>query len=99
MKKKMMKTLKKLLLDSITEPDKKTFCPLRILAIAGIIQYLALSVHLFYKSGTFDYQAYAIGFAAIISGAGVALGLKKDTPAAAQDQPPDGPATQGNNAG
>ena len=75
-----MKTLRKLLMDSITEPDKKTFCPLRILAIAGIIQYLALSVHLFYKTGTFDYQGYAIGFAAIIGGAGVALGLKKDSP-------------------
>ena len=78
----MMKALKKLLLDCVMEPGGKTFCPLRILAIAGIVQYLALSVHLFYKSGTFDYQAYAIGFAAIISGAGVALGLKKDTPAA-----------------
>ena len=94
-----MKTLKKLLMDSITEPDKKTFCPLRILAIAGIIQYLVLSVHLFYKTGTFDYQGFAIGFAAIISGAGVALGLKRDTPASSSASPADTAATQGNNAG
>lgn len=72
--------MKQFLVQLVTEPNNKTFCPVRILAIAGGIQYLALSGIHFAKQSVFDPQAFAIGFAALITGMGVALGTKKDTP-------------------
>jgi hypothetical protein len=72
--------IKKFFLQVFTEPDNKTFCPVRILAIAGIVEFLALSVHTFYRTSAFDMQAFGLGFAALIGGVGAALGLKKDSP-------------------
>jgi len=63
----------------ITEPDNKTVCPVRIVAIVGIIQYLGLTMAHYLQHALFDAQSFAIGFAAIIGGVGAALGLKKDT--------------------
>jgi hypothetical protein len=72
--------IKQKLFELITEPDNKTVCPARIMGILGGLQFLALAGWHFAASKTFDPQAYAIGFAAYLSGLGVALGLKKDTP-------------------
>ena len=72
--------IKKFFLQVFTEPDNSTFCPVRILAIAGVLEFLAMSVHVIVKTGAFDMQAFGLGFAALIGGAGVALGLKKDSP-------------------
>ena len=72
--------MRKFFLQIFTEPDNKTFCPVRILAIGGIVQYLALTTHHFLRNNVFDYQGFGLGFAAIIGGVGAALGLKKDTP-------------------
>lgn len=76
----MMEALKKFAKQLTTEPDNKTFCPVRILAIIGSVQYLGLSVAAYYQHATFDPQAYAVGLGALLGGVGVALGLKKDTP-------------------
>jgi spore maturation protein SpmB len=78
--------MKTRLLQLITEPDNKTLCPVRILAIAGVLEFLTLAVFNFVKSGALDLQAFAVGFAAIIGGVGAALGLKKDTPAVADNK-------------
>jgi hypothetical protein len=64
----------------LTEPDNATFCPVRALAILGVLQYLGMSGLHYYQHHIFDPQAYAVGFGALIGGVGVALGLKKDTP-------------------
>ena len=69
----------KFLLDIITEPDNKTFCPVRVLAIAGVIEYLAIEAFNYYHHATFDPQAFALGFSALIAGTGIALGIKKDS--------------------
>lgn len=76
----ILETLKKHLGELFTEPDNKTFCPVRLLAIVGALQYLGLAVANFIVHGVFDAQNYAIGFGALLGGVGVALGLKKDTP-------------------
>lgn len=68
------------ILDVITEPDNKTICPVRIIAILGALQYLGLAVAHYIQHAVFDPQGYAIGFGALLGGIGVALGLKKDTP-------------------
>lgn len=63
-----------------TEPNNHTFCPVRLIALFGALQYLGLSVANYWQHGAFDPQAYAIGFGALLGGMGVALGLKKDSP-------------------
>jgi len=63
----------------LTEPDNSTFCPVRLVALLGSLQYLALSAAGYIQHATFDPQAYAIGLGALLGGVGVALGLKKDS--------------------
>lgn len=75
-------TVVKWISNSVTEPDNATVCPVRLMAIAGVLQYMALAAFNFIKHGAFDAQAYAIGFSALLGGIGVALGLKKDSPSA-----------------
>lgn len=72
--------MKKFLQDLITEPDNHTFCPVRLIAIGGALQYLGLQLAAYVQHGVFDPQNSAIGFGALLGGIGVALGLKKDTP-------------------
>lgn len=71
--------MKKFFLNIFTEPDNQTFCPVRLLAVAGSVQYLALSITHYVQHAVFVPQDFAVGFAALLSGVGVALGIKKDT--------------------
>lgn len=72
--------MKRFFLQIFTEPDNHTFCPVRIIAIAGAIQYLVMAWANYIQHGTFPAQDFAIGFGALLGGLGVALGLKKDAP-------------------
>ncbi len=75
-----MNPIKKVLKQLFTEPDNETFCPVRIVAVMGVSQYLGLTVANYVQHAAFDPQAFALGLGALLSGVGVALGLKKDTP-------------------
>jgi hypothetical protein len=75
-----MNFVKKYLHDILTEANNETFCPIRIIAIIGVLQYFAMAWAHYVQHGIFDAQNYAIGFGALLGGVGVALGLKKDTP-------------------
>lgn len=77
----MIAKVKQWLSQSFTEPDNKTVCPVRLMAIAGVLQYLGLALAHYIQHGIFEAQNYAIGFGSLLGGIGVALGLKKDTPA------------------
>lgn len=72
--------MNKFLKQLVTEPDNQTFCPVRLIALVGALQYLGLTIANYVQHATFDAQNYAIGFGALVGGVGVALGLKKDTP-------------------
>ncbi len=72
--------LPKFLLHVLTEPDNQTFCPVRIIAILGALQYLGLALAHYIQHAVFEPQAFAVGFGTLIAGTGVALGLKKDSP-------------------
>lgn len=72
--------MKKFLKQILTEPDNETFCPIRIVAIAGISTHFGLTVANYVQHAAFDPQSFAIGVGALIAGTGAALGLKKDTP-------------------
>ena len=75
-----MNKLKEMLWKTLTEPNNQTPCPVRILGIVGVLQYLAMVAVHYAQHGVFETQGFAIGFAAIIGGVGAALGLKKDSP-------------------
>jgi hypothetical protein len=62
-----------------TEPNNRTLCPVRLMAVFGCVQFLTLSAWNFARVGTFDPQAYCVGFAALMGGIGIALGTKKDS--------------------
>ncbi len=70
----------KFLLHILTEPDNATYCPIRIIAIIGCVQYLGLTLAHYVQHTVWDPQAFAIGLGALVGGTGVALGLKKDSP-------------------
>ena len=72
--------IRKILSDIFTEPDNKTVCPARLIAILGGLQYLGLALAHYVQHHIFDPQSFAVGFGALLGGIGVALGLKKDTP-------------------
>ena len=63
----------------LTETDNKTFCPIRIIATIGCVQYLGLTLAHYIQHTVWDPQAFAIGLGALVGGTGVALGLKKDS--------------------
>lgn len=71
--------MKKYLHDLLTETDNSTFCPARIIALLGALQYLGISLAHYIQHGIFEPQGFAVGFGALLGGIGVALGLKKDT--------------------
>lgn len=79
----MMERLKKWTEDVFTEPGigNRTVCPIRVLAIAGSLQYLGLSLANYIQHHVFDPQAFAIGLGALLAGVGAALGMKRDTAA------------------
>jgi hypothetical protein len=72
--------MKKFIMDIVTEPNNHTICPVRIAAIAGILQYQGMALLHYFQHHIFDAQPYALGSAAILGSAGLALGLKHDSP-------------------
>jgi hypothetical protein len=72
--------LPKFLLHILTETDNKTFCPIRIIALVGSLQYLGMNLAHYIQHAVFAPQDFAVGLGALLAGTGGALCLKKDTP-------------------
>jgi hypothetical protein len=70
----------------VTEPDNKTFCPLRIVALAGTVQFFVLTAANYVQHAQFDPQSWALGFGGLVAGVGAGLKMKKDTPPAAAEE-------------
>jgi hypothetical protein len=65
----------------VTEPDNKTHCPIRWVALLGTLQGLSMQAYqVFIQHAAFNLQEYGVGLGAIIATVGAALGMKKDTP-------------------
>lgn len=77
----MLDKLKTWVHNTFTEPDNKTICPVRVIAIFGTVQGLGMqSWDVFANHVAFNLEQFGIGLGAILTTAGVALGLKKDSP-------------------
>lgn len=74
-----IKTVKQWVVDITTEKDGKTADPARIMWNIGNLVFFSLSIWQCYKHGQFDYQGYAIAFAAIQAGGAAAVKLKETT--------------------
>lgn len=72
--------IKKIIKQLFTETDNQTFCPVRLLAMVGSVQFLGLTLAGYIQHGTFDGKDFAVGLGALLGGVGLALGMKKDTP-------------------
>ncbi len=75
-----MKFIKKVLHDWFTEPDNNTWCVVKALSFTGALSFLVFSGIHVVANHTFDYQAFGIGYASLLVGAGGGLLMKKDTP-------------------
>jgi hypothetical protein len=71
-----------------TEPNNENLCPVRIIALVGTLQGLGMEFYsVIIQHAAFDIQQFGIGLGAVLTTAGIALGMKKDnkseaTPAA-----------------
>jgi len=86
----------KFLKDLLTEPDNLVFCPVRILAALGSLQYIALATANYIQHNVFDPQGYAVGFGALIGGIGVALKFKTNSKEDTDVAPSPDPSASGN---
>lgn len=76
----MIEKIKALIKQILTEPNNQTYCPVRITGTLGLVQYLVMNGHNYIAHHILDPQAFAVGFAAIITAVGAALAIKKDSP-------------------
>jgi predicted MFS family arabinose efflux permease len=71
--------LKKVIKDTSTGIDGKTFCASRVWGHIGGFSYLGFSAYNVYTTHDFNYIAFATGFAAIVGSVAGAIWAKKDT--------------------
>lgn len=70
----------KILKDWFTEPNNQTYCLIKALSACGALTFLGCAIVHVLANKTFDYQAFGLGFASILMGAGGGMYAKKDTP-------------------
>ncbi len=71
--------IQKIIKDMCTEKDGESYCPARIQWIIGTIVYFACTAYTVYSTGKFDFQAWAIGFGAIMAAGGFSIKVKEST--------------------
>lgn len=76
-----MELLKKWIKDIFTEPDGKTVCIVRVLALIGFVYFIgAHAWSVFHLGAALNLSEFGTAFAAMIATVGGALGFKTDTP-------------------
>jgi hypothetical protein len=71
--------MKKVLKDWFTEPNNQTYCLIKVLSACGAFTFLGCAIVHVVINKIFDYQAFGLGFASILVGAGGAMYAKKDS--------------------
>lgn len=65
--------------DCLTGKDGQTYDPARVYLAAGVASFLALAFYTVFKTHTFDYQSFGIGFGAVLAAGGLGIKLKSHT--------------------
>jgi hypothetical protein len=63
----------KILLDSVTEADGKTYDVTRLMLIGGVLVFLGLAI---YNATAFNPQDFGIGLGTLLGGGGLAVGAR-----------------------
>lgn len=71
--------IKKILIDSLTGCDNKTFDNGRVLAFLVVICFLLFTAYDVYTTHTFEYEQFGIGIGATFAGIGLNLKLKEQS--------------------
>lgn len=72
----MLTTIKIMIFDCLTEPDNKTYCPVRLSFCLSIISAIVLCFYSIYKGNPFDVLAFCTGISALIAAGGAGIGMK-----------------------
>jgi hypothetical protein len=76
----MLELIKKTIADTLTEPNNKTVCIVRLAGIGGFLYGLgAHAYQVFWLHAPFDFLSFGGGLSAMLAALGLALGMKKDT--------------------
>jgi hypothetical protein len=75
----MLKRIKKLLKDILTEDDGSSYCMARVCTFLGVLAFIAIGLIHAMKGIAIDLSAFGSGFGYILGGGGVAIGLKQFT--------------------
>ena len=77
----MFEKIKGWIHNMLSETDNKTICPVRVIAVFGRIQGLAMQAwDFFVNHAAYDLEKFGIGLGAVLATAGAALAVKKDSP-------------------
>ena len=71
--------MKAFLSDLFTEPNNYTWCLVKVSTGAGVLTFLGCAVVHVVANKTFDYQAFGIGFGAIVGLCSGGMFMKKDS--------------------
>lgn len=73
----MFKGIKKLVMDILTEDDANSvFCPVRVIAVSGILTVIIGACVTLYHTGTLPFLEFGGGVAGIAGAAGAGIGAK-----------------------
>jgi hypothetical protein len=76
----MINLIKKAITDTLTEPDNKTVCIVRLAGVGGFTYGIgAHAYQVFWLHAPFDFLGFGGGLAALLGALGLALGMKKDS--------------------
>ena len=75
----MIKTLKKAVLDCLTGIDQKTIDPARVYLAGAVATFLAGAIVIIIKTHALDFQAFGLGFGALLAGGGIGIAMKSKT--------------------
>lgn len=74
-----MNILNTIISDCLTGIDGKTYDPARIYLLGAVAVFFAGAVVTIWHSKTLDFQAFGIGFGALLAGGGLGISLKSKT--------------------
>jgi uncharacterized membrane protein len=79
----MFANIKKIVIDCFTGIDGKTIDPARVYLAGAVAVFLGGAIVVIFKTHALDFQAFGIGFGALLAGGGLGIAAKSKTEPAA----------------
>lgn len=75
----MFTTLKTIVMDCLTGIDGVSFDPARVYLAGAVLTFLGGACVVIVKTHALDFQAFGIGFGALLAGGGLGISIKSKT--------------------